>query len=193
VQSKSWVSLEKKTFGYKERNEQKREVFIKTIAEINPRNLVYMDEAGIDDNDAYPYAYARKGQRAFAFKPGTKKKRVSIIASLRNNALIAPFVLDGYCDTEVMLVYFKDVLLPTLSPGHIIVMDNASFHKSIQLQQLVWDAGCEILFLPAYSPDFNPIEHWWFMVKNRIRKKLSLYDFNINQAVIDTFREIGAC
>ena len=79
-------------------------------------------------------------------------------------------------------------LLPKVQPGQVIIMDNASFHRSNRIREQIENAGCDLLFLPSYSPDFNPIEHWWHKVKTAIRKELPLYDFNIHKAAEVAFQ-----
>ncbi len=81
-------------------------------------------------------------------------------------------VFTGYCDSKVFEAYIEHCLLPLLEKGQVIVIDNASFHKSIKAKKLIENAGCFLKFLPPYSPDLNPIEHYWFKVKNYIRKLL---------------------
>jgi transposase len=86
-----------------------------------------------------------------------------------NNELFAPLLFQGYCNSEIYFIYLKQVLIPALKPGQIVVIDNASFHKSKKITELVEKAQCKILFLPPYSPHFNPIEHLWAPLKKKIR------------------------
>jgi transposase len=111
------------------------------------------------------YARAKRGVKVIANISGQHHARTSIIAGLQNNRLIAPFVFKGYCNTEVVYTWVKEVLLPEIPIGSVIVWDNASFHKSERLRQLIEAAGCRLLFLPPYSPDLNPIEGWWAVLK----------------------------
>ena len=116
---------------------------------------------------------APRGERIYQTVAGKRRERTSIIAASRQNKLVAPLVFQGSCNTEVVNVYFEKVLLPTLPPGSVIVLDNARFHQSPTTQKLVEAAGCQLLFLPPYSPDLNPIEHLWAAFKTRLRKDLA--------------------
>lgn len=97
-------------------------------------------------------------------------------------------VYQGYCTGKLIVAWLEQCLLPQLSPGQVIVMDNAPFHKSSQIREVIEAAGCELLYLPSYSPDFNPIEHWWHRIKNAIRKELPQHDFDINKAADAAFQ-----
>ena len=78
----------------------------------------------------------------------------------------------GYCDSKLFEIYLEKFLVPALSPGKIIIADNAAFHKSVRARQIIEEAKCKLIFLPSYSPDLNPIEHEWFPIKNKIRQYL---------------------
>ena len=86
------------------------------------------------------------------------------------NLLFAPFLFEGYSNTAVYETYVEHVLVPALKPGMVVVIDNASFHKSKKIIELIEAVNCRVIFLPSYSPDFNPIEHHWTAVKGAIRK-----------------------
>lgn len=133
------------------------------------------------------YGRAPRGERIYQAVAGKRRERTSIIAASQHNQLVAPLVFQGSCNTELVNVYFEQVLLPALPPGSVIVLDNARFHQSPTTQQLVAAAGCQLLFLPPYSPDLNPIEHLWAAFKTRLRKDLataanpSLFIANMSQ------------
>ena len=92
-----------------------------------------------------------------------------MISSIRLDGSTACLAIEGATDTEVFQTYVREVLCPTLRPGDVVVMDNLSPHKSDQTLALIAQAGAEVRFLPAYSPDFNPIEKMWSKVKSFLR------------------------
>jgi transposase len=114
--------------------------------------------------------WAPRGKRCYAQKKGERKARYNIVAALNLNLLFAPLIFEGHSNTPVYETYVERVLAPALRPGMVVVIDNASFHKSKKVIALIEAVNCRVIFLPPYSPDFNPIEHHWTAVKNAIRK-----------------------
>lgn len=162
----------KKTYGFKERDEEKRQRFLKTIVRLGKNNLIYIDEAGINGNESYPYGWSIKGDRAWSKKSGNRQTRLNFMGALKGKKFTAPFVFKGYCDSKLFETYLERCLIPELSPGKIIIADNAAFHKTLRARQMIQAAKCKLIFLPSYSPDLNPIEHEWFAIKNKIRQRL---------------------
>jgi transposase len=97
---------------------------------------------------------------------------MNFIGALNQKQFKVPFMFEGYCDSKLFEAYLEKFLIPSLSPGKIIIADNASFHKSMRSRKMIEEAGCQLIFLPPYSPDLNPIEHEWFPIKNKIRHLL---------------------
>jgi transposase len=100
---------------------------------------------------------------------GRRGKRISILGALLDKKFLAPFIFEGGCNKDIFNAWLEHVLLPTIPSGTTIVMDNASFHKSAKTRELIEQANCRLLFLPTYSPDFNPIENWWHKIKSILR------------------------
>lgn len=172
------ISLLKKNFNYIEADEEKREQYLEEIKNIDPANIVYSDETGIDDNEVPIRGWAPRGQRFYAKKNGVRKTRYNITAALNQGKLFAPFVFEGYSNAIVYETYVEKILAPNLKPGMVVVIDNAQFHKSKKVIQLIEDMQCRIIFLPPYSPDLNPIEHLWSATKTKIRRTAeTIHDF----------------
>jgi len=150
-----------------------RWLFRRELEKLDGRPVFYLDECGVDHRLYREHGRAPRGERIYQTVAGKRRERTSVIAASRQNKLVAPLIFQGSCNTEVVDVYFEKVLLPALPPGSVIVLDNARFHQSPTTQKLVEVAGCQLLFLPPYSPDLNPIEHLWAAFKTRLRKDLA--------------------
>lgn len=138
------------------------------------------------------YGWSEKGSKSYAEQSGFSSERVSIIAGYdyMNKQLIAPFEFKGYLNTDLFNGWFGQVLCPSVAPGAILIMDNASTHKSEEVEELARAQGLEIIFLPAYSPDLNPIEKVWANFKRNLRKcikKFEEFKQAITWAIQETF------
>jgi len=183
------VSLVKKTTLYAERNEEKRREFLSEIEHIEPDKLVWLDESGIDEFLQRDYVRSKRGKQVISEVYGRKYGRASIIAawlSLKKE-MIVPYVFNGYTDSTRFNGWLEKCLLPKLKKGQVVIMDNATFHKSKKTKEIIESAGCRLLFQPAYSPDRNPIEKQWAVLKRKFRKHKHKFD-NFNDAVDFAFR-----
>lgn len=146
-----------------------------------------MDECGIDTYLYREYGYAPKGQKVLDRISGRKYKRCGIVAAQRKGRILAPFQYKGTRNSSLFEFWFANQLLPTLEKGCVVVMDNASFHRKKPLFSLTQKAGIVLLFLPPYSPELNPIEHFWAWLKRYLSKILPLFP-SFDQALFDTFQ-----
>lgn len=181
-------SLEKKTYGYRERDETKRQAFQEQLKTKRLPQIVYVDEAGIDNRADYPYGYGPIGERFEARKSGKRTERVSWIAALKGNRMFAPMTFEGSCNRDLFEMWLEEALLPQLQAGDAIVIDNASFHRSQTIEELVAQAGCELWYLPPYSPDLNKIERWWFVLKNWMKQRWDEFD-SFRECVDNAFKQ----
>lgn len=117
------------------------------------------------------YGRALKGERVYGYAPNGHWKTTTFIAALRCDRITAPAVFDGPIDGESFLAYVRQILVPTLKPGDIVVMDNLPAHKVTGVRQAIEAAGATCLLLPSYSPDFNPIEQFFSKLKAWLRKQ----------------------
>lgn len=141
------------------------------MSDIDINNLLYIDETGIDNNISKLRGWAEKGCKSFTEALGFRTKRITLIGGYcyGTKELIAPMEYDGYTNTEVFLAWVEHGLCKELKPNQVVIMDNASFHKSNKVKELIEKANCRLIYLPPYSPDLNPIEHVWANLKRLIR------------------------
>ena len=99
-----------------------------------------------------------------------------MIAAWCHGELFAPFTVEGACNRTVFETWLETCLIPSLRPGQVIIADNATFHKGGRIQELIEAAGCQLQYLPPYSPDLNKIERCWSWLKSRIRKQIAHFD-----------------
>ena len=131
--------------------------------------MIFLDESGAKTNLTRLCGRALKGQRVHASTPHGHWQTTTMISSIRLDGTTACMALEGTTDTESFRAYVSQVLLPTLRPGDLVIMDNLSPHKSDPTLSLIINAGAQVLFLPAYSPDLNPIEKMWSKIKSLLR------------------------
>lgn len=137
---------------------------------VSARRLVFVDECGVQTNMTPRSARAPRGQRAVARVPHRSRRNTTVIAALSLAGAGATLAIPGAMTGEVFVTYLREVLLPTLRRGRVVVCDNLSAHRDPRVGPLVRAAGCRVVYLPAYSPDYNPIEEMFSKVKNAVRK-----------------------
>jgi len=131
--------------------------------------VIFLDETGALTNLVRTYGRSDCGARCVGSAPQGHWKVMTAVAAIRLDGLTAPFTIDCPMDGEIFSTYVQRVLVPTLRKGDVVVMDNLSAHKRPQIKQLIEAAGAMVLYLPPYSPDFNPIEMIWSKVKGLLR------------------------
>lgn len=142
-----------------------------TVAKaVDPRKLVFVDEMGTNTSLCSRYAYSPKGRRAYAQVPRNRGANTTLLASMSLEGMGPCLAVEGATTTTVFEVYIERVLAPSLRRGQIVVVDNLGAHKSERASELVEERGCQLLFLPPYSPDFNPIEEAFSKIKGALRK-----------------------
>jgi transposase len=137
---------------------------------LNPENLVFIDETGAKTNLARLYGRAPRGQRLVAPVPHGHWMTTTFVAALRYNEITAPCVFNGPMDGASFLTYVEHFLAPALRQGDVVVMDNLASHKVAGVKEAIEQAGATLRYLPAYSPDFNPIEQAFAKLKAALRK-----------------------
>lgn len=156
---------------------QKRIEWQENQGNLDVGKLVFLDESSINCGMTRLYGRALKNERVNDYVPDVRFERTSIISTIRLNSQQAPLVFKGTLNGVVFRAYAEQILAPTLQPGDIVIMDNGSSHKVSGALDPIYAAGASVLFLPPYSPDFNPIELSWSKMKSVLRKlKPRTYD-----------------
>ena len=137
---------------------RRRRAWFKAQPDLDPERLVFIDETGASTKMARRFGRSRRGTRCRAAIPHGHWKTTTFVAALRLQGMTAPMILDGAMHGVAFLAYVEQVLVPTLKPGDIVIMDNLPAHKTTAVRQAIEETGAELRFLPPYSPDFNPIE-----------------------------------
>lgn len=138
--------------------------------DLDPDRLVFIDETWASTNMARKRGRCRKGERLRMGVPHGHWKTTTFVGALTLRGFIAPFVIDGPIDRDAFETYVGKVLVPELAKGDVVVMDNLSSHKGPRVREMIEAAGATLLYLPPYSPDFNPIEMAFSKLKALLRK-----------------------
>jgi transposase len=154
-----------------ERDEWLRATWTAVVAqEVTAQRLVFVDEMGTNTSLHPLYAWSPRGDRARCLVPRNRGANTTLIASMTAEGMGPCLAVEGATTRIVFEAYIEKVLVPSLRRGQVVVMDNLSAHKGARVRELVESAGCELLYLPPYSPDFNPIEEAFSKVKGLLRK-----------------------
>jgi transposase len=157
--------------GASERDEFLRAAWrVLVTQKIDAERLVFVDEMGTNTSLAPLYAYSPKGQRAYSKVPRNRGKNTTVLSSMSLEGMGPSLAVEGSTTGDVFEAYVEQVLAPTLCEGQVVVMDNLSAHKGDRVRELIEERGAELVYLPSYSPDFNPIEEAFSKIKRLVRK-----------------------
>jgi transposase len=156
---------------------------------LDPERLIFIDESGLSTKMARLRGWAPKGERCCAAIPHGHWKTITFVGGLTLGGFVAPMLLDGPMDGASFLAWVEQMLAPTLRAGDIVVMDNLSAHKVAGVGQAIEACGAELLYLPPYSPDLNPIENAFAKLKAHVRKSAARTLDALDQAAANALRQ----
>ena len=156
--------------GATERHEEARAAWREQVKQLDARQLVVIDECGSNIALTPQYARAPRGQRAYDHAPRNRGKNTTLIAALTYDGMGESMIIEGAANAAAFERYVEEILAPSLSPGQIVIMDNLAADFGQKVEERIQARGCELLFLPAYSPDFSPIEETFSKVKTFLRR-----------------------
>jgi transposase len=167
-----------------ERDEEERAAWrAQAQAEFDSETLVFVDESGCNLALTPLYGWAPRGERARAQAPRNRGPNTTVLAALSTEGVLASMRIEGSANTEVFLSYLDQVLCPALRPSRVVVMDQLNVHKAAAVRQRIEACGCRLVFLPAYSPDFNPIEEAFSKLKTYLRRQKARTRERLGQAI----------
>lgn len=155
-------------------------------------DLVFVDESGVNRAMARLFARAPRGKRALGSVPQNYGKNITMIGAMSLSGLVAVMTIDMATDGDIFKAYLEQVLVPALRPGQVVVMDNLSAHKVVGVRDLIESAGARLEYLPAYSPDLNPIEPCWSKLKALLRKAAARSYEALDHAISEALAVITA-
>ncbi len=165
------MDSKKRSVGANERDEFLRAAWrVMVAAATKPERLVFVDEMGTNTSLTPQYAWSRRGERAHARVPRNWGANVTLLASMSVRGMGPCLAVEGPTTEAVFEAYLERALAPSLCPGQVVVMDNLSSHKGSRVRELIETRGCELVYLPPYSPDLNPIEEAFAKLKALLRK-----------------------
>jgi transposase len=187
AEKKSLHAVERDT----EANLKRREEFTARIQSISPERLIFLDESGVTTSMTRLYARSAGGKRNHVATPGGHWKIMTILGAMSMNGMIATMTVEKPTDTDIFLAYVEHLLYPVLKSGDVVVMGNLSAHKAPTVHKWIEKAGAEVLYLPPYSPDLNPIEKAWAKIKERLREAKARTKETFDQAITETLPHIA--
>lgn len=165
--------------------------FWRKIRDVPVENLIFLDEAGVNLALVRLYARAKKGQRARGNRPNQRGKNVSMIGAIALSGIVSSINLLGATDGLTFEAFVIQKLVPHLWQGACVVWDNSTIHKGTAIAKALTEAGATLIYLPPYSPEFNPIENFWSKVKNTLRSIGARTYQALDLAITDAFSQVS--
>jgi len=189
-----WGCGVKKSLHAQERdtaaNQKRREEFAEKLRAISPERLVFLDESGVTTQMTRLWGRAERGQRIAEATPQGHWKVLTIMGAISRRGIVAAMTIESPTDGDIFLAYVEQVLCPKLQAGAVVVMDNLSAHKVKGIRELIEATGADLLYLPPYSPDLNPIEKAWSKLKQWLRSAKARTTEALEQALAEAIRAI---
>ncbi len=171
--------------------QKERVEFWQLVQGILAKDLIFLDESGVNLALTRLFARAPKGKRAHGSRPQQRGRNVSIIGAIGLDGVIAQYSILGATDGLTFEAFIAQKLVPKLWPGACIIMDNCSIHKGQEIEALITKAGARLIYLPPYSPEFSPIENCWSKIKNLLRSISPRNYQDLASAIQDAFGQIS--
>ena len=176
---------------HSERVQQQRSEFWQLMQGVLAKDLVFIDESGVNLALTRLFGRSPKGQRAYGTRPQKRGKNVSMIGAISLSGVVTQISLIGATDGLTFEAFISQKLVPKLWAGACVVMDNCSIHKGEDIKALIEQVGARLVYLPPYSPDFSPIENCWSKIKSLLRSIGARTYPDLAQAIKDAFEQVS--
>jgi transposase len=186
AQKKSLHAVERDS----EANRERRAEFHRRILSTDPQRLIFLDESGVTTSMTRLRARSLSGRRIHEPTPGGHWKIMTVLGAMSARGMLASMTIEAATDADIFLAYLDHILCPVLRQGDVVVMDNLSSHKVQGVRERIEAAGAELLYLPPYSPDLNPIEKAWAKLKQLIRSAKPRTNEALQQAIAEALQKI---
>lgn len=180
----------KKSLSATERDETARAAWRETIATVDPRQCLFIDECGTHLAHTRLYARAPRGERAVGSVPKNRGRVTTLIASLSATGVGPVMTLPGGTSKAVFVTWVREALVPTLGPGQVVILDNLGAHRPSIVRELIEATGARLLYLPGYSPDCNPIELAFGKLKAWLKRVGARTRDDLDAAIADALSSI---
>jgi transposase len=189
------VAVEKKSLHAGERdteaNLQRREAFLQRLRSIAPERLIFLDESGVTTQMTRTWARAPKGERIAESTPQGHWKVLTTLGAMNLLGMLAAMTIEAATDADIFDAFLEQMLCPKLKPGDVVVLDNLSAHKAASVAEKISACGAELIYLPPYSPDLNPIEKAWSKFKQYLRSAKARTTEALDQAITEALNTIS--
>lgn len=169
---------------------ERRDAWHDSLKDVPADKLVFVDESGARTNMTRLYGWGPVGERVVDPTPHGHWKTCTMLAAVRTSGPVAPVTIDAAVNAESFVLWTREVLAPRLSPGDVVVMDNLGVHKVAGVAEAIEAVGARLLYLPPYSPDYNPIENLWSKVKAHLRAAAARTLDTLGTAITQAFESV---
>lgn len=170
--------------------QQARKAFQEAQKTLRREDIITVDEMGCVTGMSRTYGYAPWGKRAVSYEPGRKGCRLSLIGALSSEGFLGGLEIEGSVNGDVFEAFVEQILVPQLRPGKVVIWDNVGFHRRESLRELIEAHGATVKFLPAYSPELNPIEACWSKLKAWLRKQAARTINALQEAITEAIQQV---
>lgn len=171
--------------------QQLRQDYQKIVWDLDPAQMIFLDESGIHRGMTRLFGRALSGERAHGSRPKNRGKNITMISAICLEQVLATMTYEGGTDIHAFMTFITKMLVPVLWVGAIVLMDNLNVHLNAKVKEAIESVGAKVIFLPKYSPELSPIELLWSKIKEFVRSRQPRTRQELDQAITDAFNIVS--